>query len=113
VVVEQGGVYGGKPFHIEHWNKVKLSNQDKNRYDSMLQSLKFLAFTEEGADFFSQLATHWKQHFVGWSAWVLTPDLKLPAKMRLKESRRVPLWNGPLECRLFRFEMQAGKWTKR
>ena len=72
-----------------------------------------LAFTEDGSDFFSQLASHWKQHFVGWSAWVLTPDLKLPSKMRLKESRRVPLWNGPLECRLFRFEMQAGKWTKR
>jgi hypothetical protein len=28
--------------------------------------------------------------------------------MRLKESRRVPLWNGPIECRLFRFDMTAG-----
>jgi putative N6-adenine-specific DNA methylase len=28
--------------------------------------------------------------------------------MRLKESRRVPLWNGPIECRLFRFDMVAG-----
>jgi putative N6-adenine-specific DNA methylase len=70
------------------------------------------AWTEEGTDFFRQLASHWKQHFVGWTAWVLTPDLKLPAKMRLKESRRVPMWNGPLECRLFRFTMQAGKWSK-
>jgi putative N6-adenine-specific DNA methylase len=29
--------------------------------------------------------------------------------MRLKESRRVPMWNGPIECRLFRFDMVAGK----
>jgi putative N6-adenine-specific DNA methylase len=28
--------------------------------------------------------------------------------MRLKESRRVPMWNGPLECRLFRFDMVQG-----
>jgi putative N6-adenine-specific DNA methylase len=40
---------------------------------------------------------------------VLTPDLKLPGKMRLKESRRVPMWNGPIECRLFKFDMVAGK----
>ncbi|MDR0274020.1 MAG: THUMP domain-containing protein [Burkholderiaceae bacterium] len=55
--------------------------------------------------FFERLAAHWKQHFAGWSAWLLTPDLKLPARLRLKESRRVPLWNGPIECRLFRFDM--------
>jgi putative N6-adenine-specific DNA methylase len=29
--------------------------------------------------------------------------------MRLKESRRVPMWNGPIECRLFRFDMVRGK----
>jgi putative N6-adenine-specific DNA methylase len=66
------------------------------------------AETDEGADFFAQLATHWKKHYPGWTAWVLTPDLKLPGRMRLKESRRVPMWNGPIECRLFRFDMVAG-----
>jgi putative N6-adenine-specific DNA methylase len=60
------------------------------------------------AEFFSALATHWKRHYAGWSAWVLSPEMKLPTLMRLKESRRVPLWNGPIECRLFRFDMVAG-----
>ena len=46
-----------------------------------------------------------EKNFPGWTAWVLTPDFKLPGKMRLKESRRVPLWNGPIECRMFRFVM--------
>ena len=55
-----------------------------------------------------QLASHWKKNYPGWTAWLLTPDLKLPGKMRLKESRRVPMWNGPIECRLFRFDMVAG-----
>jgi putative N6-adenine-specific DNA methylase len=63
---------------------------------------------EDGSDFFPQLATHWKKNYAGWTAWVLTPDLKLPRQMRLKESRRVPMWNGPIECRLFRFDMVAG-----
>ena len=62
----------------------------------------------DGGDFFVQLASHWKKNFPGWTAWILTPDLKLPGKMRLKETRRVPLWNGPIECRLFRFDMVQG-----
>lgn len=67
------------------------------------------AHTDDGGgDFFARLASHWKHHYPGWTAWLLTPDLKLPARMRLKESRRVPLWNGPLECRLFRFDLVRG-----
>lgn len=66
------------------------------------------AQVEQGGDFFTQLAAHWKKHYAGWTAWVLSPDPKLPGRMRLKESRRVPMWNGPIECRLFRFDMVAG-----
>jgi putative N6-adenine-specific DNA methylase len=67
---------------------------------------------EDGGEFFSQLASHWKKNYAGWRAWVLTPDLKLPGRMRLKESRRVPMWNGPIECRMFRFDLQAGSLRK-
>jgi putative N6-adenine-specific DNA methylase len=65
---------------------------------------------EEGnaSAFYEGLAAQWKRHYAGWSAWVLTPELKLPSLMRLKESRRVPMFNGPIECRLFRFDMVAG-----
>ncbi len=59
-------------------------------------------------DFFKQLATHWKRHYAGWQAWILSPDRELPSAMRLKASRRVPLFNGPIECRLLRFDMVAG-----
>ncbi|MGE4051213.1 MAG: class I SAM-dependent RNA methyltransferase [Piscinibacter sp.] len=64
------------------------------------------------SDFFARLASHWKQaytrHAAGWTAWVLSPDMKLPSAMRLKESRRIPMWNGPIECRLYRFDLVAG-----
>ncbi len=59
-------------------------------------------------EFFSQLAAHWKRHYAGWTAWLLSPDMKLPQALRLKEARRVPMWNGPIECRLFRFDLVAG-----
>jgi putative N6-adenine-specific DNA methylase len=67
-----------------------------------------IAEGEDGGEFFSQLASHWKKNYNGWTAWMLTPDLKLPTKMRLKESRRVPMWNGPIECRMFRFDLMKG-----
>ncbi len=64
------------------------------------------------ADFFARLASHWKHaytgHPAGWTAWILSPDMRLPSVMRLKENRRVPMWNGPIECRLFRFDLVAG-----
>jgi putative N6-adenine-specific DNA methylase len=67
---------------------------------------------EAPSDFFPRLAAHWKRaytrHAAGWTAYVLSPDMKLPSAMRLKESRRVPMWNGPIECRLFRFDLIAG-----
>ena len=63
---------------------------------------------DNGDEFFPQLASHWKKNYAGWTAWVLTPDLQLPKRMRLKESRRVPMWNGPIECRMFRFDMVKG-----
>ena len=63
-------------------------------------------------DFFSRLASHWKRAYTsnnaGWTAYILSPDMKLPSAMRLKETRRVPMWNGPIECRLFRFDLVAG-----
>lgn len=61
-----------------------------------------------GADeFWQQLAAHWKRHWGGWTAWILSPDPGLPGRLRLKASRRVPLYNGPIECRLLRFDLQA------
>lgn len=71
---------------------------------------------DAGDDFFPRLAAHWKraytQHPAGWTAWLLCPEMKLPSKMRLKESRRVPMWNGPIECRLFKFDLVQGSARK-
>ena len=54
------------------------------------------------------VAANLKQHYAGWRAWMLSSDRTLPSQMRLKPSRKVVLFNGPLECRFFRFDMVAG-----
>ena len=101
--VEQGGVMLLNPPYGERIEVAGVAGQAAGRE---------AAWMDNGGDFFSLLASHWKKNYAGWSAWILTPDLKLPAKMRLKESRRVPLWNGPIECRLFRFDLVAGRLPK-
>lgn len=112
--IEGGGVMLLNPPYGERIDVggVAKGGQRDAGYEDEEQQGRFgareLAHTEDGGEFFSQLATHWKKNYSGWTAWVLTPDLKLPGKMRLKESRRVPMWNGPIECRLFRFDMVKG-----
>ena len=87
--IDVGGVVGGN-------QKTKFGARE-------------LPLTDIGGEFFLQLSAHWKKNYTGWTAWVLVPDLKLPGKMRLKESRKVPMWNGPIECRMFRFDMVSGR----
>jgi len=46
-----------------------------------------------------------KKNYSGWQVHVISSDLDLPQRLRLKPLRRRPLHNGPLDCRLFSFEM--------
>ena len=54
-----------------------------------------------------------KESFSGWTAWLLSSDRDLPGQMRLHETRKTVLYNGAIECRLFRFEIVAGSYRDR
>ena len=62
----------------------------------------------ELAAFYPLLGNALKQHFAGWHCWFLSADTQLPKLIRLQTSRKIPLYNGALECRLYGFEMVAG-----
>lgn len=49
-----------------------------------------------------------KKKFSGWNAYLLSSDLEMPKHIRLSVSKRTPLFNGPLECRLFEYKMVSG-----
>jgi putative N6-adenine-specific DNA methylase len=59
-------------------------------------------------DFYPRLGDMLKKKFSGWSAYIITADPLLPKRIRLAASRRIPLFNGALECRLLEYKMIAG-----
>ena len=63
---------------------------------------------EELAALYPKMGEALKRKFAGWNTYFLTNDLRLPKLMRLTPSKRTPLFNGPLECRLFEIKMVAG-----
>ncbi len=63
---------------------------------------------EELALLYPKIGEALKRKFAGWNTYFLTNDLRLPKLMRLTPSKRTPLFNGPLECRLFEIKMVAG-----
>ncbi len=67
---------------------------------------------QELAVFYPQLGNVLKQRFSGWRAFLLTADPMLPKTLRLTPSRRIPLFNGALECRLLEYRLVAGSMRK-
>ena len=67
-----------------------------------------LSEQEELAAFYPQLGSALKRNFAGWNCFLLTADLRMPKLMRLTPSKKTPLYNGAIECRLFEFKMVAG-----
>ena len=57
---------------------------------------------------YPQLGDLLKKKFGGWNAYLFTADLRMPKFIRLSVSRRTPLFNGAIECRLFEYKMVAG-----
>jgi 23S rRNA (guanine2445-N2)-methyltransferase len=63
---------------------------------------------EELALFYPKLGDALKRKFAGWRCHFFTADLRLPKLIRLQPARRVPLYNGALECRLYEIRLVAG-----
>ncbi len=63
---------------------------------------------EDLALFYPKLGSALKKNFPGWRCHFFTADLRLPKLVRLQPARRVPLYNGALECRLFEIRIVAG-----
>jgi putative N6-adenine-specific DNA methylase len=71
--------------------------------------------TGEGEDlarFYPRLGNALKQRFAGWRVYLFTGDLRLPKLIRLSPSRRISLFNGALECRLYEFKLVRGPMRK-
>lgn len=60
------------------------------------------------AEFYPRLGDALKKKFNGWTAYILSSDMQLAKSIGLAASKRTPLFNGALECRLFEYKIVAG-----
>ncbi|MBN2231215.1 MAG: class I SAM-dependent RNA methyltransferase [Deltaproteobacteria bacterium] len=63
---------------------------------------------DELGETYTRLGDFFKREGAGYVSWVLGGDLELLKQVGLKASRRLTLFNGPLECRLCRYELYTG-----
>ncbi len=49
-----------------------------------------------------------KNNYQGFDAFVLTGNLEAAKSIGLRASRRIPLYNGPIDCRLLKYELYRG-----
>jgi len=49
-----------------------------------------------------------KTNFQGYDAYIFTGNLEAAKRVGLKTSRRIPLYNGPIDCRLLKYELYQG-----
>jgi len=63
---------------------------------------------DELAELYPKLGDALKKKFGGWTAYLFTADKAILKLMRLSPSRRTPLFNGAIECRLLEYRIVSG-----
>ena len=63
---------------------------------------------DELADLYPKLGDALKKKFGGWVAYLFTADKAILKMMRLSPSKRTPLFNGAIECRLLEYKIVSG-----
>lgn len=63
--------------------------------------------------FYSMIGDRFKQAFAGYEAWIISSNSEAIKHVGLRPSRRIALYNGPLECRFLKYELYAGTRKKK
>jgi putative N6-adenine-specific DNA methylase len=63
---------------------------------------------DELAELYPKLGDVLKKKFGGWTAYLFTADKAILKLMRLSPSKRTPLFNGAIECRLLEYKIVSG-----
>lgn len=62
--------------------------------------------------FYKMIGDVLKKTYTGWDAWLITSDYNALKSVGLRTSRKIKLYNGPLECRFVKYEMYSGSKKK-
>ncbi len=61
---------------------------------------------------YAGIGDFFKQHCTGTTGYVFSGNLEMARKIGLKTKRRIPFFNGGIECRLMEYELYAGSKRK-
>ncbi len=59
-------------------------------------------------DFYGMIGDQFKKQFGGHQAWIISSNMDAIKSIGLRASKKMTLFNGPLECKFLKFELYAG-----
>lgn len=59
-------------------------------------------------ELYKSIGDTFKKKFAGYDCWLITSNKDALKHLGLRTSRRIPVFNGPLECRFVKYEMYMG-----
>jgi putative N6-adenine-specific DNA methylase len=86
-----------KPYQFENGTGMVLFNPP---YGERLEA--------DVNELYAQIGDTFKKNYPGCSAWLITSDMEAVKCIGLKHTKRIPLFNGKLECRFLKYEMYEG-----
>lgn len=63
---------------------------------------------EDIGTFYKRIGDHLKQAYSGWDAWIISSNLEALKEVGLRTTRKLTLYNGPLECKYQHYELYDG-----
>ena len=63
---------------------------------------------EDMNELYGEIGTHLKHKYNGSDAWIISANLRALKFVGLRPSKKIKLFNGPLECRFNKFELYRG-----
>ena len=103
---EKAGLTGKIKFHQERFEDYTPPEVPGYIISNPPYELRLRTGDIEGL--YKMIGDQFKQNYGGWQAWIISSNRDALKQVGLRTSRKIILFNGPLECRLQKYEMYQG-----
>jgi putative N6-adenine-specific DNA methylase len=109
---KQAGVDHLIDFYVSDFRKTSIPEENKGIVILNPEYGMRLGNQEELIEVYQAIGDFFKQHCKGYFGYVFTGNADLGKMVGLKPKRRMPFYNGLIECRLLEFELYDGSKKK-
>jgi putative N6-adenine-specific DNA methylase len=106
---ERAGVAGAIHFEVCKAEKLVLPTELKNQTGVLICNPPYavrLGQEKEIERLWEDFSHTLKTQFQGWSCWLLSGNKDVANALHLKTDRKVPVYNGPMECRFLHYQIR-------